>query len=551
MSNVWLQDASADYSGAAIRLATVVQNKVQRLLFACVELYPHEVSIPPKAAEQRHSGALTLRHSVTPTSVAEAFDWYAQVASGAPVVPNLPTIELAPVTLAPEPQWGRCVVGADPPFEPRWHGGARLHRLVNMNEPLESVGPIWSPGSNPERWEIDRSWLAQRLHFDLLASDEWIGGCALIAPNPVARSIGHRLIRRTAEGLETFRLTADLRSGTSPSGLTLRVVERRVGGFAQVSTHPLDQFGSVEISFPQPIDQLGWDLHCQRRGLLVHGPATPLLRQIPFSISLETGELRVEVPSPKQAGAPTSYARPIVKPVSSSVAGDSTASPGAARLHRLIMRRERRSGSARPSGEQGRLDALIFDRDREAAAAAIRGLIARARRSVTLVDSFFDELALREFALAIPSTGIEIRILTNYRAESRDLDAGVVPMERLDHAIAEAAGLFARHGLATLDVRVAGGEVRRYHDRFLIMDEEAWHCGHSFNQVGRTELSVMTRLRRPETAIAMINHDFVRAERFSDVHQRWLDNEPPPLPRWRVEAAKFLRRMSKKLEERW
>ncbi|HEX8262087.1 MAG TPA: VPA1262 family N-terminal domain-containing protein [Allosphingosinicella sp.] len=550
MPDLGLDYAQADYCGAAIRLATVVEDKVQRLLFACVELYPNEISVPPKTGEQRHSGTLTLRHSITPASVAEAFLWYEQAASGVPGVPGMPNIRLAPATLAPEPGWGRWLVGADPPFEPRWHGGARLHRLVNMVEPAESVGRLGSPGDNRERWEANRSWLAERLHFDLLASDDWIGSCALLAPNPVARGLTQRLLERSPTGSETFRLAADLRDGASPAGLTIRAVERRGGGLAQVSTHALDRFGSVEIRFPQPVDRLGYELHCDQRGLLASCPPAPLLRQILTNMSLRRGELQIDVPSPRKSGAPARYSRPIVEPVDTDVIGNAAESPALKRLRLLIERRERRTGSARPGGEHGGSDMLLFDCDREAATAAIRQLIGRARRTVTLVDPYFDELVLPEFALAAPSTNIEIRVLTNYQAKRRDLDSAMVPMERLYLALRDAADLLARHRLGKLDVRVTGGKVRRYHDRFLIVDEEAWHCGHSFNQVGRIELSAMTRLRRPEAVIAMIEDDFMSAEPFSDAHLRWLANEPLPLPRWRVKAARLVRSVSQWLEQR-
>lgn len=548
MERYAITDGDLDYAGAAIRLATSMHAKVQRLVFGWVELYPHEIPLPPLTHAYDHFGNVTLRHSVTPVTLDQALNWYAEVARGTPTVPLMPKLKLAPVVLSAEPGWGRWTVGADVPFEPPWHGGARLHRLVNMADAAQSNGFLAEPDIGSPHWDAARLWIADRLHFDVFASDAWIGGCALLAPNPISRSLRHQMIGRTPDGAESIRVTADLRAGITPTAVSVRVNEKRADGIVVDTTRRLDQFGSAEVHFPQPIDALGYDLHEDRLGLLVHKSPYPLLRQASVNLALRTGKVVVEVPSPKQNGRVTDYERDVDQPVGTTIVGDNAGLDGSIRLALLQHRMNSRTGSARPGGGSGAADAFVFYADRKWAAEAIRSLLASTRKTVVIVDPFFDVVALRDFALSIPVRDADIRVLTEYRAERRDIDGGEVPMENLATELASAAELLTERGLGRLDVRVSRGDTRRYHDRFLIIDDDVWHCGHSFNQVGRNVVSVMTRLRRPDDMAAMIKADFDGAELFDAAHRRWLDRDPPRPSALRAMAIKLIGGLLARLE---
>lgn len=527
MAQLEIRDGSRHYRGGAIRLATSMHRKMQRLVFAWVELYPHEVPLPPAFGDYQNFGDLTVRFSVTPVSLNAALNWYAEVAGGTPTVPGLAHLRLEDVTLAPEPDWGRWAVGAEVPFEPSWHGGARLHRLVSMADSA-GVNDGLTPGVEGEgRWEDARAWIAQRLHFDVLASDEWRRGCALLAPNPVSRRLHHHILDRSPAGAETFRITAYLRAGADPADLSIRIVERRFDGVVDESVHRLDRFGSVELRFPQRVDQLGYDLLSDRQGLLAHHAPRPLFRKAFVNTTLTEGRVAVEVPSPRRGGRPTTYERDIAQPVGTTVVGSLPDADPTTRLRELRQRSDRRTGSAREGGGVGLPEAFVFYGDREEAAGTIRTLLSGARRIVTFVDPFFDEVALRDFAMSIPVRNAEIRVLTEYRAERRDLDGNEVRMDVLAREVDAATALLTDRSLGSLEVRVTGGGVRKYHDRFLPIDDDVWHCGHSFNQVGREDVSAMTRLRRPEDVKAMIDADFQAARAFKDAHRFWLQREPP------------------------
>ncbi len=59
-----------------------------------------------------------------------------------------------------------------------------------------------------------------------------------------------------------------------------------------------------------------------------------------------------------------------------------------------------------------------------------------------------------------------------------------------------------------------GDKARTYHDRFLVIDDVFWHVGHSFNQLGQSEVSMATQLRYPDEIRDWITEDIGRATPF-------------------------------------
>jgi hypothetical protein len=55
----WADNIAADYHAAALRLATLTEGGVQHLLFASIELYPHEIVPPPPVVERAKDGTNT------------------------------------------------------------------------------------------------------------------------------------------------------------------------------------------------------------------------------------------------------------------------------------------------------------------------------------------------------------------------------------------------------------------------------------------------------------------------------------------------------------
>jgi hypothetical protein len=147
---------------------------------------------------------------------------------------------------------------------------------------------------------------------------------------------------------------------------------------------------------------------------------------------------------------------------------------------------------------------------------SVRALVARAQTRVIFVDPFFTHVDVREFALATQYQDVGVCALVGrsdnlwQRTNGDQKVVGDAFAEDL-YALAEE---LKRPGLTLPDVRLMGHKARTYHDRFLVIDDDVWHFGHSFNQLGQLEVSMATRLRYPDEIRDWITEDMCRAARF-------------------------------------
>jgi hypothetical protein len=191
------------------------------------------------------------------------------------------------------------------------------------------------------------------------------------------------------------------------------------------------------------------------------------------------------------------------------------------------MRRQSRAAEARPKGFGQRLtgEEQVFYSNRGEAQLFIRSLVARARSTAVFVDPYFDRIDLREFALAAQYPDAAVHVLTGREhlwQEDGDLLAGDAFAADLQALPAE----LSRFRYPVPDVRLMS-EDRGWHDRFLVVDDEVWHFGHSFNRKGRSEVSMAIRLRYPGDVRAWILEDVARGspyiEGWADIKRQWLD----------------------------
>jgi hypothetical protein len=186
-----------------------------------------------------------------------------------------------------------------------------------------------------------------------------------------------------------------------------------------------------------------------------------------------------------------------------------------------------------------RHDVRLLENDREGAVHWIRELIASARSQILFVDPYLDADDLQEFATATSYEGVSIRGLINPRpARNRRLDvAGNLFGDQLIQKIEALRN--PTEGFGDIDIRVSTR--RRLHDRFLQVDDIVWHSGHSFNQIGKGEISLMTRVAEPAQAREALAEAFAEAEPFATY---WTNR---PIVPWtlRQEISDRLSRLAK------
>jgi hypothetical protein len=386
-----------------------------------------------------------------------------------------------------------------------------------------------------ERQRKARTWFGDRLHFDVLASDEWLGGIALLAPNPLVRTFQTTLSRSPTNNSEIVRVFAPPRQGASTGSLSIRFHEERFGAPTAVQQLPLDAYGRAEIHLPEPVREVVAELQCSRRGLLAISPPHGFVRGVGINFDIVSTRVNIEVPSPKPGRPSTTYEKEVRASETLTVGSSLTPEP-VRRLIELKERASRRTGEARPDAHRSGDDveqALFYD-NREEAAAFVHRLISKARRIVLFVDPFFDHVALREFALAASYPEVVVRVLLGREDHLKTVipDAGCPLGDVLLAELDEITRRSSELGLSVPDLRLMGANARKYHDRFLVLDEEVWHCGHSFNQIGRGEVSVMTLLRHPDQLRGGILADLDAGDPYADYWRSVIAQRVTSVPFW-------------------
>ena len=536
----WTTLLTGDYSVGVIRLVTLVRERVNHLLFASVELLPTEMPVPPPPSnggwwQNFGDDRLCVGRTVLPLT--DAIAWYETLKQGRAVVPG----HLFPVTatrLSPEPDYNGFTVLLDPPpFSPVWHGRPRLHRLVPMEALAEPVEAIRDGATEVEAFIRAREWLRQHVHFDLLAYDDWLGSGVLIAPNPLLRYCGVRIVDRSAV-CETIEAGGAPRRGADLLTLKLTVEEQRAGAPAWRAEGTPNAMGRFRASANSRVAAVRHDLFCSLRGLLDYGAPGFFFRSISVSHAAQGRSREVVPPRRTPSAQPrTVYVRPLPAP---------SAEPPPTALRQLEeMQRARaaRIGGLRPAeAPLLRRIVRIHKNDREETVMWIRELIASARSQILFVDPYLDADDLQEFATAASYQGVAIRGLLNPRpGRNRHADAngdlfGNQMLERIQ-AFRDPVQEFG-----DIDIRVS--RISRLHDRFLQVDDVVWHSGHSFNQMGKGEISLMTLVAEPAETREVLAEAFAEAEPFETY---WANR--PFLP-WslRQKIGYQLRRLAKWIE---
>lgn len=184
----------------------------------------------------------------------------------------------------------------------------------------------------------------------------------------------------------------------------------------------------------------------------------------------------------------------------------------------------------------------FLENDRETTVHWICDLIASARSQVLFVDPYLDADDLQEFATATSYRGVVIRGLINprpgrnRRAHANGNLFGDQMLEKIE-ALRDPAQEFG-----DIDIRVS--TKRRLHDRFLQVDDVVWHSGHSFNQMGKGEISLMTLVAEPAETREALAEAFAEAEPFETY---WANRSMPP---WtlRQTMGYYLRRLAQWIE---
>ncbi len=504
------------FDWGVVRLATYFPASASqaRLLFGSVSLLTKDRPRPQttRGADSHKvgkgkSGKVFFRRTVL--SARDAIAWYRNVGTDGITTP-VPTalseveeksdgIALAPTSFEDDPQWPSLGVplgtdlfsNAGGPGDPapfRGPGAPRVHRRFGDNTGFEAVIADDSA----------ISFLNRRLHFDLSDYTEYLGGLALVVPDPVLRRVQHFLVpAQGADGPERLLYRLVPRPSQNFDDLKLTVLERRSNLLSRFETVDVPADGLVTVESALPFDQTGYAISHTVQGVIAYQQPLPFIRAVKVSLGVAGRKVRVQVPRTESPRSPTDnyeiteYAHEIPIGV------------GEERHDAIVRVVEAEQRRVRRAAAKQYKQTWFDGGQRDNAVSFLRGQFARARWSVMVADPYFGARQILQFLHAVPRTQIDFTILTSRlafesehaeafdamqddawdQAENSAGTATVTETERLTSFTRSLATLSTR-GMKSITALVLSGKTPPLHDRFLVIDDEVLFLGNSLNALG-------------------------------------------------------------------
>ena len=489
------------YGQAVIHLAWYRNNEIRHLIFGMVELrpteLPHASSCILKSARIGNKGQEYLHYRRFSVTVDAAISWYEVALAGNTALPKDPNhpmqgdgAKLQVAEFVQEPPWPQFVTSNDLVFAPDWMQGSRAHFLFpRKTVPAEVVRSI-------ERQKL-RSKLEEWLNFDIVSMyPEYQGALSLVASNPVFREIKKSHVEPPNQGFaESIAYKIVARSGQSLDGLRLEVINERPRGrmkpfVAKFGTEAIAVFNSKT-----EIDKEGRSITHPEHGLLSWSEPVPLLRTIHVNMAVTSRRKAVHVPSRDRRRLEEIYEVDEVDESGSFVTGDDPKTKSvASRLIEADAARSRRQAAALYDQK------WFYDAPAEARH-YVRQRIGNARSDVLIVDPYFAGRELLSFGHAIRRPDVQLRILTS--ALVLDKNGKRVPnVVSGSQLLAELNETFKDYSIKP-EIRVLTG-TPDIHDRFLVVDGNAWLTGNSLNTIGE-RAGMIVRIADPTPIIARLD----------------------------------------------
>jgi len=508
------------FDWAVVRIATYAASQTSsvHLLFGSVSLLTKDRPQPAGMAgidrckiDKGRNGTVFFRRVVL--SASEAIKWYRSVSSTdlkTPIPFALQEREAADgmsicsTDLIDDPEWpalavpntsealnGHPASGHPAPFI--GSVPARIHRRISQNVNFEAI-----TNSQPTVRFLER-----RLHLNLAQYPEYLGGLALVVPDPFIRIIDNFVVPNEQDGSEkvVFRFTP--RAGQSLHDLSMTVLEHRANLLSRLETVLIPPNGLVVLPRNLPVQQIGYVVIHPSQGILQHQHPFPFLRSIHFRAGIVGRKRVVHAPLNDSPNSPIDeYSVSEVRHDKPQIVGSEATDTALSRIWQASERRYRQAAARK-------YDQTWFeDGDREAALNFLRRRISRARAHIMVADPYFGARQILQFLLAVPQTEVEITILTSRLAfetgtSSQDTTSSgraperktahpnalvavrkkLLELERL-HEFTRAYTTFATSGITNTSALVLPGHPPPLHDRFLAIDNKVWFLGHSLNALG-------------------------------------------------------------------
>jgi hypothetical protein len=478
---------ASDYACAELTIVYHRRGNQRTLLLAVLELLTPwmepAAEVPTEPAHEDASSFVKLRGGSgnevnlrrVILSVPDAIAWYRRCLAGTVILP--PTAaspkktswQLIASTLEEEPPSPAVSLAGDETWWSNTYfwgfrsGGHRHQQLIAVTPPA-----LASWAENEIEQETARRWLADTLHVDLFEAKILWGSVHLLLTNPL---FGHVHVHSPARRPDTLLVEVMGQPGASLNGLELTFSEHRPGGQTVLAHRPLTS-PMTQLIIGHEVFAGALAITCPVRGLLYAKEIGATVRGVRIGIDLITGMREVHVDA-RAPGDPEVYRTPLVRGAETLHVGDTSMRTSSA-LRLLAEQRE--VGRRRLAL---RLGQRVFRTSMVEATEVVRGLLARAQRTVLIFDPYFSAQDLGRYVLANGNPRVSFRIATSaLQREGADASRGD-PLDELHAALQQ-----VQHPTTSaIDLRVRPGKTV-FHDRYIRVDDAVWLLGSSLNRYG-------------------------------------------------------------------
>ena len=476
---------------------------------------PLVASSAVQAFRAKNRSRLYLHYRRFALDAADAVDWYESAMLGQLRLPEAgedtalgKDVSLLGVPFVCEPAWPDLEASNKLDFAPDWARQSRAHFLYAKECLPATVLDVVRQCKNRDRLE-------QWLHFDLVdLYNDYLGAICLVAPNPLFRSIEKSHLDKPNDGAaETIAYKLVARAGQCLDGMRLEIVNEYLRGRMTPVATEFDGTAIRELDFPAPVNKEGRIVTHPSYGLLQWNCPVSLIRTVQFRLSVESGRKRVGVPEGGKKRPSYSYCVSEREDAGVSLVGTTLNDEDVEA--RNITAEQRRAHSQRRQGQH-----WFKPGEGKQATRFIRKKIGEAQNGVLIADPYFAGRAMLAFGHAVQRSGIHLRVLTSKKAlESESAKKGTISVwlestcntltrlvpnfkvrQRPKKITIERAIETFKNYPTQPEIRVLPGRTPALHDRFLVVDDDVWLSGNSFETLGE-RAGMVLRLPAPEAVV--------------------------------------------------
>lgn len=362
-------------------------------------------------------------------------------------------------------------------------------------------------------------WLEKYLAWNISYYPELIGSMNLVLPNPFYSGRHIHMIPGNEEP-DQVKIEFQPRHGFNLDGLKVIPFEKNYFGMTGGSEY-LIKDDTCNVALSGRAEKFGMYVMDAENQMIDYADFNEFIQG--FKIDIFTGYATKEIHRPKigKKEAKVDYVN-VYDKSAEIIEGNVEENEGdtvGERLARAEILRKRKNDS-----ENAGLH--FFYENHEEAEAFLRGLINTAHESVVIVDPYFGTDGLFSYIMAVSVKNIRIEIIASkmYLEKRSSIEQygegdSAVPTigEELQRQIeCDESGMNGK-----ISVYVMTGEKPAIHDRFLIIDDAAWFCGGSLNEIGN-RLTCIVRLPYSQKLMELL--DEIKSSDRVKTLKEWLYN---------------------------